>query len=397
MSNINFFRVLQNYIATGIPEYFNDRLGPLNNQVTKIVLDSDGKNRIVGSFSTIDGTSVGRLAKISPNGTFDTSFNSGTGIGFAGSGVTTNSVGILSDGSMVVSTNSTSYDTDTIIYLAKIASDGALNSTFVTNQGTGFFQTTNQIIVDSNDKIIVTFTGNDWNGNTRKKIIRFNSNGTEDTSFYTNLGTAFVQQPSAIPYIQSDGKILLGGPFTSFNSNTSRKYLIRLNSSGTIDSSFSTNLGNGFNSGTNVIEVQSDGKILVGGYFTSLDGNTRNRLVRLNSNGTEDTSFYTNLGTGFNGYINDVKVLSSGKIIVVGNFSSVDGTSIDCVAALNSNGSVDTTWISNFGSGVGSGQILTIAVQSDDSVIIGGNFYNMNGITPGINFIYKANSDGTRA
>ena len=396
MANQNFFRVLQ---SSGVYEevYFNDRLGPLNNLVNDIVLDSDGKNRMVGLFKTIDGTSVGRLAKISPNGTFDTSFNTDIGIGFSGTSSYAINMGILSDDSMVISTNSTSYQTDTIKYLARLDSDGTLDTTFNTNLGTGPLQTTNQILVDSNDKIIVTFTSTTWNGNTRRYIVRLNSNGTEDTSFYTNLGTGFSAQPSAQGFIQSDGKILLGGPFQSFNSNTSRKFIVRLNSSGTEDTSFSTNLGNGFNSGVNVIEVQSDGKILVGGYFTSFDGNTRNRLVRLNSNGTEDTSCSTNLGTGFNGYINDVKILSSGKIIVGGNFSSVDGTSINCIALLNSNGSVDTTWISNFGSGVGSGEIRTLSVQSDDSVIIGGNFYNMNGITPGINFIYKANSDGTRA
>jgi hypothetical protein len=91
---------------------------------------------------------------------------------------------------------------------------------------------------------------------------------------------------------------VVGGQFTSFNGNT-RNYLVRLNSDGTEDTSFYTNLGTGFNDVVAGVIIQSDGKIIILGEFTLFNGNTRYEIIRLNSDGTEDTSFYTNLGTGF--------------------------------------------------------------------------------------------------
>ncbi|MCC7443186.1 MAG: hypothetical protein IT285_16255 [Bdellovibrionales bacterium] len=111
------------------------------------------------------------------------------------------------------------------------------------------------------------------------------SGGTEDTAFYTNLGTGFGSTVLAV-VLQSDGKIVVGGSFTSLNGNT-RNRLVRLNSDGTEDTAFYTNLGTGFSGGGGVVDhaiVQSDGKALVGGDYTSLNGNTRNRLVRLEEN-----------------------------------------------------------------------------------------------------------------
>ncbi|MCV5968609.1 delta-60 repeat domain-containing protein, partial [Lactococcus petauri] len=87
----------------------------------------------------------------------------------------------------------------------------------------------------------------------------------------------------------------VGGRFNDLNGNA-RYYLVRLNSDGTEDTSFYTNLGSGFNDSVNTIAIQTDEKILIGGSFTELNGNIRNRLVRLNADGTEDTGFYTNLG-----------------------------------------------------------------------------------------------------
>jgi len=120
------------------------------------------------------------------------------------------------------------------------------------------------------------------------------SDGTEDAAFYTNLGTGF-DNSVLTTSIQSDGDILIGGEFNYFNGNT-RTGLVRLNSDGTEDTTFYTNLGTGFGGIVRTISIQSDGDIIVGGDFSSFNDNIRFRLVRLNSDGTEDTDFYTNLG-----------------------------------------------------------------------------------------------------
>ena len=394
MSNHNFFRLRMNINGTNTPIlYFNDVLGTVNNVVDNLTLDSNGKTLLSGTFSTINGASFISLARISSDGTVDTTFNTNLGTGYNSNTIHT---GVLSTDDIIVSGASTTFNGTAIPYLSKLSDTGTLNTTFNTNLGDGFSGVTNAISIDTNDKIIVSFTSIIFNNNIRRFIVRLNADGTEDTTFYSNLGNGYNSQPTEIK-LQSDGKILTGGGFTSLDGNT-RNGLVRLNSTGMEDASFYTNLGDGFNDAVTAIGIQSDGKILVGGYFTSLDGNTRNRLVRLNSTGMEDASFYTNLGEGFNGYPRIFIVQSSGRIIVGGNFTDVNGTTVGGLVALNSNGTIDTTFMTNFGSGVNNGSIEGMAEQSDGSIILSGNFYGMNGeISPSINFIYKINSDGTRA
>jgi uncharacterized delta-60 repeat protein len=153
--------------------------------------------------------------------------------------------------------------------------------------GSPYYLDTRSISID--DKGIL------WGG------IAQTSNGTsiansEDVNFYNQRTSGFDYVVSCIA-IQTDGKIVMGGSFTTFNGS-SRNYILRLNSDGTEDIPFYTNLtstgtGSGFNGNIQLdsIKIQSDGKILIGGLFGSLNGNPRARLVRLNSDGTEDTSF----------------------------------------------------------------------------------------------------------
>ena len=251
-------------------------------------------------------------------------------------------------------------------------SDGTEDTSFYTNLGTGFsFGNVNHVDIQSDGKILVGGNFLQFNGNTRVCLVRLNSDGTEDTSFYTNLGTSFNSTVNEV-HIQSDGKILVGGQFTSLNGTT-RNRLVRLNSNGTVDTSFYTNMGTAVgNNGVNTIEVDSDGKILIGGSFTSFNGNTRNRLVRLNSDGTQDTSFYTNLGTSFNSTVNEVYAQSDGKILVGGAFTTLDGNTRESIVRLNSDGTEDTTFYTNLG-GFGGAQINDIDTQSDGGIIISGN------------------------
>ncbi|SFA96784.1 protein of unknown function, partial [Flavobacterium swingsii] len=79
----------------------------------------------------------------------------------------------------------------------------------------------------------------------------------------------------------------------------------------------------GFNNSVNAIVVQLDGKILMGGIYTSYNQATENRIIRLNADGTKDTSFIT--GTGFNNSVNSIAVQPDGKIMVGGDFTTYNG------------------------------------------------------------------------
>lgn len=156
----------------------------------------------------------------------------------------------------------------------------------------------------------------------------FPQSGALDTSF--NPGSAvylgsYSQRIKAIA-IQSDGKFIVGGDFGSFNGTIVRA-IVRLNSNGSIDPSFV--IGQGFDyintSGNtmpsvNSITIQPDGKIIVGGYFSSFNGEwVKCNIIRLNTNGSIDFTFNT---VNFGDSINSVVLQNDGKIIVGGKFNS---------------------------------------------------------------------------
>jgi uncharacterized delta-60 repeat protein len=276
--------------------------------------------------------------------------------------------------------------TKNINNIVELLSNGLVTSTI--NFGSGFNDRIYSTDIQSDGKILVGGSFTTYNGTTSNRIVRLNSDGSLDTSF--TIGTGFNSTVFSIT-VQSDGKILVGGAFTSYNGTTSNR-IIRLNSDGSIDTGFT--IGTGFNSDVFEIEIQSDGKILLCGIFTSYNGTTSNRIIRLNTDGTLDTGF--NIGTGFNGTVRTIKIQSDGKILVGGTFTSYNGTTRNNIARLNTNGDFDTGF--NIGTGF-NGRITAIGIQSDGKILagtsdIGGGAatsYNGNTVTR----IARLNSDGT--
>lgn len=194
------------------------------------------------------------------------------------------------------------------------------------------------------------------NGNDPTYFQKLNADGTPNTVFNNNYYDGLSVSPGfnsdiRTIAVQADGKVLVGGNFTSLNA-TVRNYLVRFNANGTLDTAFYANLGTGFDNDVYTIAVQSDGKILVGGGFSDLNGNVRNGLVRLNANGTEDTTFATNIGTaaGLTNAVQKVLISQTGKIYVLGTFASWNGTLSRSIARLNANGTFDNTFVSGLAS-----------------------------------------------
>lgn len=183
-----------------------------------------------------------------------------------------------------------------------------------------------------------------------------------DTSFV--IGTGFNDDVRTI-ITQVDGKILVGGKFTNYNG-VQQNYISRLNTDGSLDTSF--NIGTGFSYIISTIVLQSDGKILVGGTFTSYNGINRNAVVRLNTDGSLDTSFINEV-TGLLNTINSIAIQSDGKILIGGNFQMRNGTSQKRIARLNIDGSWDTTFVGDFSQG----SISSIAIQPDGKILAGGD------------------------
>ena len=132
--------------------------------------------------------------------------------------------------------------------------------------------------------------------------------------------------------VQPDGKMVIGGNFTSV-LGVPRNYIARINADGKLDTGFNPNA----NDYVSNVAVQSDGKILLVGSFTAVGGNARNYIARLNSNGTLDAGFNPNASN----FVGSAAVQADGKILIGGLFSAVGGTSRTGIARLNSNGTLD--------------------------------------------------------
>ena len=368
---------------TALGTGFNDT------EVLATAVQTDGKILVGGDFTTLNDITRNRLVRLNSDGSVDTTFYTNLGTGF-NNGI--QAIAVQTDGKRLVGGQFTTFNGITRNRLVRLNSDGTHDAAFYTNLGTGFDNDIRVIAIQTDGKILVGGSFTTLNGNTRNYILRLNSDGTEDSAFYSNL--PFGQGPNgpvrAIA-IQTDGAIVVGGDFTQlffFNRN----YILRLNSDGTEDSAFYSSFSTAFDASVYTIKVQTDGKILVGGNFNILNGITRNRLVRLNTDGTEDTAFYTALGTGFNSSVYSIVLQTDGKILVGGGFTTLNAITRNVLVRLNSTGTVDTAFYTNLGTGFNL-YARTITVQSNGKILFGGGFTTLNAITR--NRLVRLNSDGT--
>jgi len=203
------------------------------------------------------------------------------------------------------------------------------------------------------------------------RIFRLNNDGSFDDTF--NSGEQGASGIIAATAIQPDGKILIGGGFPMYNGVTVNG-IARIHQDGSIDNTFDT--GTGFSSilpppWVRSIVIQSDGKIVVGGGFTSFNGTSIAGVVRLNADGSIDNSF--DPGSGPNNIVQSVALQADGKILAAGVFGSFNGISTGRIARLNTDGSLDNTFTT-----ATSGDILRMLVQPDGKILTSGaNFYRL--------------------
>ena len=212
-------------------------------------------------------------------------------------------------------------------------------------------------------------------------VVKLNPDKTADTSFDIgegfNFSTVFI---GATIVQQVDGKLLFSGFYSSFNGVPANK-IIRLNPNGTRDNSF--NAGVGFNDyTTKIAEEPATGKLYITGRYSSYNGVSANRIIRLFPDGSIDNTFDS--GTGFNTVSIDVIVNFDGSIYVTGYFSSYDGNPAPSIIKLNSDGSVDNSF--NFGTGFapGGNRVINInRIPGDPNFYCAGQFTAYNGVSLG--------------
>lgn len=248
-------------------------------------------------------------------------------------------------------------------YLARLRQDGSVDAFFTTETN----DPVNSVAIQPDGKIVIGGRFDKVNDASRTGFARLNEDGSLESEATFSVGTGadgFVYSVA----LQADGKILIGGLFTSVQG-FARPGIARLKANGQVDTTFDP--GDGADEAVYSLAVQPDGKILVGGHFTDFDGTTINRVVRLETNGAVDGTF--DPGTGADDRVTGVSVQPNGDILVCGYFTTMGSTSRSRIARLLSNGTLDTS----FDPGTGAdNHIYSTATQLDGKILIGGLFQN---------------------
>jgi len=337
-----------------------------NNYVATTSIQSDGKIIIAGDFTSYNGTARNRVARLNADGSLDTSFNTGTGVNGQ-----IRSTSIQSDGKIIIGGAFTSVNGTARNRIARLNTDGSLDISF--DPGTGANNNVTTISIQNDGKIIIGGLFTSYNGTGRNRIMRLNTNGSLDNSFNPGTGASDYVLTSSI---QSDGKIIIGGFFISYN-NIVINCIARLNIDGSLDNSFNTGTGvEGSDPKIFATTILNNGQIIIGGKFSTINGTPKINIAILNSNGSLDTSF--DPGSGTDDYPYTFSVQNDGKIIIGGYFSTYNGTARSRIVRVNVDGSLDTS----FNPGTGASSVIsTISAQSDGKIIICGSFTSYNGTT----------------
>ncbi|TGE16588.1 T9SS type A sorting domain-containing protein [Hymenobacter elongatus] len=346
-----------------------------------LVVQPDGKVVVSGAYDYLDGVITSTVRRLNADGSPDAAFLAKTGLGpdvnFA------QALALQSDGKILAGGAFAHYNGVVTGSLARLNADGSVDKGFNAG-GTGFFggaggSVIRSLTVQPDGKILVGGGLTDYNGTAVGSVLRLNPDGTLDPSFALGAGGitngASLGRVDALQ-VQADGKIVVGGLFSSV-AGTIVGNVVRLNANGSLDNTFA--VGSGFNNQVRALAQQPDGKLLVGGLFTQLNGQASPSLIRLNLNGTVDNTFLgATLSTG--GGVYRVRLRADGSLLVAGQFTSYNGVARGSIARLSANGTLDTGFAPGAGATVGStaNLVYDVADIAGGQLLAGGPFLSFD-------------------
>ena len=337
-----------------------------------LALDANGKILAIGAFTTAGSanSTYGHLARFNADGTLDTSFANPN---LSAGGTFQASVVPLSTGKILVAANFSTAGASGATYtkLARFNADGTLDTTFPNINATG---TIFRAKVDANGKILIAGSFSAIGGNAAyARIARLNSDGSVDSTFTPPTLDVSCMDVTVV----SSGKIYIAGGFSLVNG-TARHFLARLNSNGSLDTTFQDpNLVFSGGNARSVIE-DANGKVWVGGLFSTAGtaNLARGNLARFNSDGTLDTTFGDPM---LDNNVTRMVMDANGKLIVSGAFTIAGPSSLSylSLARINTDGTVDTAFANPKlvdATGVSAGIAAGLALDSSGRILVAGNF-----------------------
>ncbi|CAC9976510.1 DUF7619 domain-containing protein [Flavobacterium panici] len=260
------------------------------------IIQPDGRILIAGTFTKYNDVSADGLIRLNNDYSIDQTFSIGQNFKYNGKSPDIKCIALQTDGKILVGGYLDSYKGVAITGgILRLTKTGELDNSFHYTNTDSY--SVNQIAIQTDGKILINGPG----------LIRLNIDGTVDATFKSEI----------VPGLFGKIKLLSNEKILVIDSYK----LQRLNKDGSIDNSFNYGTFN-FTSKTS-IAIQTDGKILCGGNFSTYNDINIKGLIRLNTNGTLDPAF--NIGTGFNGPVESVSIEPDGKILAAGSFTNYNG------------------------------------------------------------------------
>jgi uncharacterized delta-60 repeat protein len=229
-------------------------------------------------------------------------------------------------------------------------------------------------------KIVVAAT-TDWQTGSNGTLYRINGDGTLDPGFSATVSTSWVHYCLYSVGLQPDTKLVILGTFTTVD-NQACTNLARLNADGSLDTTFQqpnfTYRGSYvINEAGGTLQIQPDGKILIGGWFDHVDGQAHTNIVRLNADGSLDTNFNAQADLSDCYGVQSLALQTDGRIIVGHDSATFDGLPDKYLTRLNADGTLDSTFRTNLFPY--SGLVYSVALQADAKILVSGEFGKLDG------------------
>lgn len=269
----------------------------------------------------------------------------------------------------------------------KLGSNGLSVGSVTTSGGTIWAMSSRE----GNDFVLITGDTNiNFNGTTAKGIGKVNEDLTLNSTFATNVGGSNGPNGFVNASALSSDRIAVLGNFTTWNGSATYERFVILNYDGTRDTGFTRS---GAFNGNCFGALFIDNKWIVTGAFTTYNGVTNNRIIAFNTDGTVDTTFTTNIGTGFNGTALSMHKVTDTQFVVSGTFTTLNGATRNNIALVNTDGTIPTNI---FGTGLNTGGTL-IAMDADGKYYFASSppLSTYQGATNTSNNFFAVNADGS--
>ncbi|MGD9902716.1 MAG: hypothetical protein AB7U83_04535 [Vicinamibacterales bacterium] len=330
-----------------------------NDVVRAVAVQSDGRIVIGGFFAQVNGVGKAFLARLMPDGSLDGSFTTVLD-GFV------ETVVVQPDGKILIGGGFSTVNGVSAPALARLnAADGSRDGSFA-SPIPSVLTTVNAVLRQADGQIVAA----GFRPSTQA-VVRFTDAGAVDAGFTPGTPNGSVLALAQ----QTDGRLLVGGTFTGIGG-VARGGVARLEATGALDSSFTTTVSLGAGHGVYAMALRSNGTLLLGGRFTSFNGQPRNGLALVDAAGQLDPAFVVSSATGGVDNVQDIVVQPDGDILLAGNFVGFGQPSSAKLVRVDGTGTIDPSFVPRtfLGAGCCNGYVAAIALQADGKVLAGGSY-----------------------